>query len=135
MARDIGDKIGCGGHLKKLRRTKSYSFTENHSVLLPENSESYLENKKPKILNPKDFLNHLPSFQLRSEEETIGWRSGRKINVLNYIELLSLLKKDENYNENIENILVLDQNGLIAGIGEIYNNLAIKPKVVFNAIG
>ena len=34
LARDIGETIGCGGYLKKLRRTKAYSFTESHSCLL-----------------------------------------------------------------------------------------------------
>ena len=137
LARDIGDKIGCGAYLKTLHRTKAYNFNENHSVLLPEKLEFYPENLKPKILNPSNFLKHLSSFKLSSEEEVLSWRSGRKINFQNNSERLKLPKNDEN--ENVlyynKNILVLDHKNEIAGIAELEESLAIKPKVVFNAIG
>ena len=48
LARDIGDKIGCGGYLKRLRRTKSYNFNEKYSVKLPEKLDFYPEEDKPK---------------------------------------------------------------------------------------
>ena len=137
LARDIGDKIGCGAYLKKLRRTKAYSFNENHSVLLPEKSEFYQNNNKPKILNPKNFFSHLYSFKLSSEEELISWRSGRKINFQQNIERLEFPKKNEKENSISENknILVFDQKNNIAGIAYLDEECTIKPKVVFNAIG
>jgi len=133
LARDIGAKIGCGAYLKKLRRTKSYDFTENHSVLLPEESDMNLKNKKPKILDPIDFLSHLPVYKLKSEEEIISWRSGRRINIdfFNSIDS-NQIKHREN---NAKNILILDQDNDIEGIAEIQEELTLKPKVVFNAIG
>ncbi len=137
LARDIGDSLGCGGYLKKLRRTKAYSFTEKHSVLLPKESESYLDNNKPEILNPKNFLNHLPSLKLRSEEELLSWRSGRKIDFdieKNHLKLPEIDNMNTN-NSNHKNILVFDLNNDIAGIAEIFEYDLMKPKVVFNAYG
>ena len=133
LARDIGDKIGCGAYLKKLHRTKAYNFNEKHSVLLPEKLEFYPENLKPKILKPSNFLIHLASFKLNSEEELLSWRSGRKINFQNNQERLNLPNKDALTNN--KNILVFDHKNDIAGIAELDETLTIKPKVVFSAIG
>ena len=137
LARDIGDKIGCGAYLKNLRRTKAYSFNEDHSVLLPEKLEFYPEEIKPRIINPNKFFEHLSSFQLSSNEELVSWRSGRKINFQNNIKRLSLKKKGGkkdsiSYNNKV---LVFDLNGNIAGIADLEECFIIKPKVVFNAIG
>ena len=137
LARDIGEKIGCGACLRKLHRTKAYSFNEKHSVLLPEKLEFYPENLKPKILKPNNFLKHLTSFTLSSEEELISWRSGRKINLGDNIERLNLSKKGQSKDAVFDNknILVFDHKNDIAGIAELDESLTIKPKVVFNAIG
>ena len=135
LARDIGNKLGCGAYLKKLHRTKAYSFNENHSVLLPEKLEFYPENLKPEILSPKNFLKHLSSFKLNSEEELISWRSGRKINFQNNFERLKLPIKGEDSKSDNKNILVIDHKNDIAGIANLDESLIIKPKVVFNAIG
>ena len=137
LARDIGDKIGCGGHLKKLRRTKAYNFNENDSVLLPEKSEFYPEENKPKILYPTIFFKHLSSFELISEEEIISWRSGRKISFQNDVKRLKI-SKDTEVKDNIinnKNILVLDKEKKILGMACLDDSFEIKPKVVFNAIG
>ena len=131
LARDIGDKVGCGAYLKQLRRTKAYNFKENNSVLLPDKLDFYPEDIKPKLLNPKYFLKHLPSFNLSSNEDLVSWRSGRSINLQNNFKCLQLAINNSNNN----NILVFDLNNNIAGIGDLVESLIIKPKVVFNAIG
>ena len=137
LARDIGVLLGCGAYLKKLRRTKAYSFTEKNSVLLPEKADFYSECNKPKILNPINFLKHLPYINLRTEEEIISWRSGRKINLKSNINRLNLPKT--NYPEkdiaNILSVLVFDQKNDLEGVADLYDNSIIKPKIVFNAIG
>ncbi|ABM76330.1 Putative tRNA pseudouridine 55 synthase [Prochlorococcus marinus str. NATL1A] len=137
LARDIGDKIGCGGYLKSLRRTKAYNFIENHSVKLPEKSDFYPEEDKPKVLNPNIFFKHLSSFELISEEEIISWRSGRKISFQNNIKRLKVSKNNEVEDSFIHNnnILVLNKENKILGIACLDESFAIKPKVVFNAIG
>ena len=137
LARDIGEKLGCGAYLKTLHRTKAYQFNENHSILLPEKLEVYPENLKPKILNPKNFLMHLSCFKLNSEEETFSWRFGRKINVQNNIDRLNSPKQneDEGSTANSNKILVLDHKEDIAGIADLDEDCILKPKVVFKAIG
>ncbi len=135
LARDIGDKIGCGAYLKKLHRTKAFSFNETHSVLLPAKLEFYPENLKPKVLNPTDFLKHLSSFKLCSEEELHFWRLGRQINFQDNVERLKLDAKNEYTAFDNKNILVYDQKNDIAGIASLHESYIIKPKVVFNAIG
>ncbi|WP_269613667.1 tRNA pseudouridine(55) synthase TruB [Prochlorococcus marinus] len=137
LARDIGAKIGCGACLKSLRRTKAYDFKENHSVILPEKSDFYPEENKPKVLNPYIFFKHLSSFKLISEKEIISWRSGRKINFNNNIKRLKIGKSNDIEDSIIHtrNILVLDKNNNILGIAHLDESYEIKPKVVFNAIG
>ena len=135
LARDIGDKVGCGAYLKKLHRTKAFGFNENHSVLLPERLESYPEKLKPKILNPNIFLKHLPSFKLSNEEELLFWRSGRKINFQHNSERLKFSRENEDSIFDNKNILIYDNKNDIAGIADLDESFIIKPKVVFNAIG
>ena len=137
LARDIGEQIGCGAHLKKLRRTKAYNFNENHAILLPKRADFYQEKNKPKILNPNNFFKHLSSFELISEEEMTSWRSGRNICFENNIKRLKIAKNDKNEDSQINKntILVMDKNKEIIGIAVLYEKFEIKPKVVFNAIG
>ncbi len=135
LARDIGDKIGCGAYLKKLHRTKAFSFNETHSLLLPSKLEFYPDNLKPKILNPINFLKHLSSLQLCSDEELLSWRSGRQIDFQANIERLKLAKKSQDSKLDNNNILVYDHKNNLVGIGDLYDCSIIKPKVVFNAIG
>ncbi len=137
LARDIGNKIGCGGYLKSLRRTKAYDFNESHSIILPEKLDFYPEGNKPKVLTPNVFFKHLSSFELISEEEIISWRSGRKISFQSNIKRLNIGKKNkiEANSSHNQNILVLDNKKQILGIANLDESYDIKPKVVFNAIG
>ncbi len=137
LARDIGEKIGCGAYLKTLRRTKAYSFNENDSVLLPEKLEFYSEKSKPKIINPTKFFEHLSSFKLSSDEEIRSWRYGRKISFRNDIQRLNLAKKhgSEDSISGKNKVIVFDLDKNIQGIGNLEENCIIKPSIVFNAIG
>jgi len=137
LARDIGETIGCGGYLKKLRRTKAFDFNESHSVLLPERAEFYQEINKPKVLAPNIFFEHMSSYKLISEEEIISWRSGRKICIKNNIDSLKVAKPNEfdDTSFNSKNILVFDKKNRIIGVADLFEKFKLKPKVVFNAIG
>ena len=137
LARDIGETIGCGGYLKKLRRTKAFDFNESHSVLLPEKAEFYQEINKPKVLAPNIFFEHMSSYKLISEEEIISWRLGRKLYINNNIESLKLAKKTEYEDRSLDskNILIYDGKNKIIGIADLDKKFILKPKVVFNAIG
>ena len=75
--------------------------------------------------------------ELISEEEVISWRSGRKISFQNNIKRLKVSKNNEVEDIFIHNnnILVLNKENKILGIACLDESFAIKPKVVFNAIG
>ena len=89
------------------------------------------------MLNPNIFFKHLSSFELISEEEIISWRSGRKISFQNNVKRLKVCKNNEVEDSFIHNnnILVLNKENKILGIACLDESFAIKPKVVFNAIG
>jgi len=55
--------------------------------------------------------------------------------ILNFSSLESSVKKGESLLDTIKNILVMNKNKKILGIGELDEDFKIKPKVVFNAIG
>ncbi len=45
---DIGEELGCGAHLKKLRRTKSGKFTLEHAVTVDE-----IQNLDPSVIEQR----------------------------------------------------------------------------------
>ncbi len=131
LARDIGEQIGCGGTLFKLRRTEALGFNESQAIKLTD-SICNQEKVKPIVINPISSLSHIPKLTL-TEKETIFWNHGRHFTITkNRIDILedniSSIEK-ENY------VLVLCSKGDIEGIGVLTESLEIKPKVVFNALG
>ena len=137
LARDIGERIGCGGFLKSLRRTKAFEFNESHSVLLPKKADFYPETNKPKVLAPNIFFQHMSSYKLISEKEIISWRSGRNILIKNNIEGLKVAKKNEceDTPSNNKSILIFNEKNKIIGVADLDEKFKLKPKVVFNAMG
>ncbi len=65
LAHDLGQTLGCGGHITALRRTAVGEFTAQDAVpldaLSPENWSSYLQ-------PPDVAVAHLPAIQLEAEE-------------------------------------------------------------------
>ncbi len=128
LARDIGEKIGCGGTLLKLRRIEALGFKENLAIQLPENIDAK-EKDKIVILNPLPSLDHLPKFSL-TEKEIIFWNNGRQFSIekerIDTSKVRFSLISKNNY------ILVLYPKDSIAGIAILNESLEIQPKVVFN---
>jgi tRNA pseudouridine55 synthase len=50
-AHDIGAELGCGAHLRELRRTKSGRFTLEHAITVPELQESTPEQIAARVLS------------------------------------------------------------------------------------
>jgi tRNA pseudouridine55 synthase len=68
LARDLGEKIGCGAHLSALRRTQSGPFALADAVALTE-LESMNGASARASLKPADLaLTHLPSVELCPED-------------------------------------------------------------------
>ena len=127
IARDIGELIGCGGCLAKLRRTQALGFHEEQSIKLPVDNNKFAINSDS-IINPADALKHLPSIKLVSEEEIYFWRCGREL-VLS-LDRLEHTKSPENQLQKTPVAVKLDH--LLIGIGEWNLPFNLKPKVVFN---
>ena len=130
IARDLGEKIGCGGILSRLRRLEALGFNERQAIPLPKYNErnSALHTK---VINPILSLKHLYRFQLKGEEDYY-WRNGRQIITMN-----SRIKPPEVIEAGDVNsykgfLLVLNNDGSIGGIAQWLEDSIIKPKVVFN---
>jgi tRNA pseudouridine55 synthase len=74
LARDLGEHLGCGGALARLRRTATLGFDLSTAVDL----ERLASGPPPPLLDPLAALAHLERRQLL-EEEWPGWRCGRAL--------------------------------------------------------
>jgi tRNA pseudouridine55 synthase len=54
LARDIGEALGCGGHLIALRRTQAGQFTLNDALTLTQVEQAAKEGRAEKLLLPMD---------------------------------------------------------------------------------
>ncbi len=131
LARDIGDKLGCGAVLSCLERTEALGFKIEQAIALPK-----IEKKeftiKPNLINPLDAID-LPKISLSSEENDL-WKKGRAI-----------LLQQKRFNSMTKNIKLNMQKGFVLALNENYNLIGvakfdkesyeIHPKIVFNADG
>jgi tRNA pseudouridine55 synthase len=56
LAHDLGEALGCGGHLKSLVRTRCGIFTIEDAVPLPHLEESFARGDWPQFLKPIDSV-------------------------------------------------------------------------------
>ncbi len=135
LARDLGEAIGCGGCLARLRRTEALGFLEEQAIPLPEriNNESLIP---PNILEPLTALSHLPRIQLENKDELAIWRTGRSliISTDRYQKAPKPRIKDQVQPKELV-VVVVDSSEEIAGLAYWDEALTLKPKVVFNAKG
>ncbi|UCC60131.1 MAG: tRNA pseudouridine(55) synthase TruB [Dehalococcoidia bacterium] len=70
LANDLGEKLGCGGHLKNLVRIRSGPFNINDGVTLEQVEEAFREGEETSIIHPLDVaVLHLPYMTVDEEEE------------------------------------------------------------------
>ncbi|MBC2695419.1 MAG: tRNA pseudouridine(55) synthase TruB [Desulfobacteraceae bacterium] len=63
LCSDIGKKLGCGGHLKKLRRIESSGFTINEAVNLSELEQLFLTGAiNDRIISMSDALRNMTEY-------------------------------------------------------------------------
>ena len=98
IARDLGEKLGCGAHMKSLKRISQ----DNFSI---KDSRSLSELKIRHIIPIEDAFQNLETLELSSNELKF-FSNGRKL--INRTELTNIYK-------------IIDQNNTFIGIGEIYN--------------
>jgi len=71
LAQDIGAKLGCGAHLKGLRRLTSGTFDLQDALPLEVLSELSLEELDAKLLPIDIKIQHLPKLTLNAEQTDI----------------------------------------------------------------
>jgi tRNA pseudouridine55 synthase len=62
LATDLGEALGCGAHLRELRRTRSGLFTETHAMMIAELAEA--KDQESLILPLDQALAHLKALPL-----------------------------------------------------------------------
>jgi tRNA pseudouridine55 synthase len=71
LAHDLGQKIGCGGHLAGLRRTAVAEFTENRALTLERLQEAAEQgNLESCLVRLEALLPDCPELVVRGREET-----------------------------------------------------------------
>jgi tRNA pseudouridine55 synthase len=68
LAEDIGSSLGCGAHIKELRRTRAGPFSLEQCLSLESVKEMQGEKLHDRLLTPDRALPEMPSIQLSSLE-------------------------------------------------------------------
>ena len=93
LAHDLGEKLGCGGYLTGLRRSKSGRFTLKEAIPLSKLSEAFESNAWYQYLIPAaEALAEWPSITLTSEELELvkhGHRISREEGIGNMVRAIS----------------------------------------------
>jgi len=68
IAHGIGEKLGVGAHLAKLRRTEVGHFTLASALTLDEAESKGIDELNNALISPSDLLSHLPLVVLNDED-------------------------------------------------------------------
>ena len=123
LARDLGQRLGCGGCLASLRRTQALGFQVAQAIPLPEQPEpgaASVDSATLPLLPPEVALHHLPQRRLSPSEQE-DWSCGRRISPGLQVES--------------EAVVVLNECGRMLGVGLPDEAGGLRPKVVFEARG
>lgn len=102
LARDLGDALGCGGHLTELRRTRNEPFGIDEAVPLARVAGP------DDLLRPFDALRSLPSVRV-SDETAAELRQGK---TTAFADAASLLAGDDGSEDEASPVLVrVDSDG------------------------
>ena len=120
IAYDIGLKLGCGGHLIALERTKAGMFDVDSSVKLEDLNS---ENIKNYLQNPLDMLPQEKYVLTDQEKEDVS--HGRSIKYL----FKSFGNKTKNDKNKSVSVVFLVYGGKMYGIGNVEKDRIIIKKV------
>ena len=117
LARDLGERLGCGGTLARLRRTAALGFDLAAAVPLERLDLA----APPPLLDPLAALNHLDRHQLNDAELT-DWRCGRTL-------------VDEGLRPAETAVAVVGPDCQLAGVARADGRGLLQPRLVFAAAG
>lgn len=115
LARDLGDKLGCGAVIKQLRRTRIGHFSTDNSVTLDASSSVASEHLLPLLA----AVEHLPRF-VANETEIDVLRHGQPVQLPDGLE-----------QERKGEIVAVDGQGRFIGIGKFESDGMIWPVKTF----
>ena len=115
LARDLGERLGCGGALATLQRTEALGFVLAQAVPLEHLAAL------PPLLDPLQALTHLPRRSL-SPAELGSWRCGRAL------EAATDHQADQA-------LAIVGPDGKLAGIARADGTGWLRPRLVFDAAG
>ena len=127
IARDLGNKLGVGGTLANLVRTKSCQLCLEKSLTFAE-IEERLGTETFELINPSFLLGHLNSVIL-NQDDAQKWCQGQLVDLSQAIDLDRQVETfvREYY------LVTYSQDRLFLGISILYERLEVlklKPKVV-----
>lgn len=117
LARDLGERLGCGGALAWLRRTAALGFTLAQAIPLEELEAL----ERPPLLDPLAALDHVGRHAL-APDDLHSWRCGRS--------LADPLARPQG-----DLVAVLDPLGSWAGIARADGAGRLLPRLVLDAAG
>jgi tRNA pseudouridine55 synthase len=123
IARDLGEKLGCGATLSGLRRTYSNGFDLNSSLSFEQIAE-LLRSGNFEVLAPDHGLHFLPMLFL-DENATKRWCMGQ------VIAIKDVLAEGENILSQF--VRLCDRNQNFLGVSEVIES-GLQPIVVLNPI-
>ena len=110
IANDLGDVLGCFGHLIKLIRIKAGKFEVNESIQL--DSLETVEQVKQKLIYPLEYLNYAKYDLNETEKEKVSHGMGLNldlqdgITILTYNNQLIAVANAENKNVKILKVFI-----------------------------
>lgn len=116
LARDLGESLGCGGAMARLRRTLALGFGLSDCVRLED-----LNDSPPAPLDPLQVLSHLPQQHL-TPADLGGWRCGQA-------QPAAAAWPAETA------VLMVDPDGKLAGLAEMGVSGELRPRLVIDACG
>jgi tRNA pseudouridine55 synthase len=149
LARDLGEHLGCGAALARLRRTETLGFDLSTAVDL----ERLASGPLPPLLDPLLALGHLERRQLLAEEMP-SWRCGRALPLRAGAEGLAPFGSATALPDAGEDssalptpstldcssaeapaYAILNPDGSLAGIARLDPAGLLRPRLVFDAAG
>ena len=118
LAEDIGNDLGCGGHVEVLRRIRVGEFTVAQAVTMDQLEAVISPRDREKLLLPTDQgLAHLPEIRLPE-------------NLARYIKLGQSIRASNTISPGLVRVYA-ETTGFI-GLGEVTSDFKLAPKRIFN---
>ena len=117
LARDLGEQLGCGGALARLRRTEALGFQLSQSVSL----ERLQAEPAPTLVDPLEALASFPRHALL-DDDLQGWRCGRH------------QACDPSWAADTA-VVVVAPDGNLAGMARVQATGSLQPRLVLDAAG